>query len=1169
MKESRKNRMRWAVAIGGGILAMAVLIGGAVWGYLAREPPPPAGFRLPTALKPVHYEVRLQPFLNGNFSVLGHVDIELTALTKASNITLHVADIDIQQDTIMVTPSSAQPIPISKTEDDASNEFFIVHLEEELFEGENFTLSLDFEGYLNDQLKGFYRSSYQNESGGDRMLAATFFAPTYARNAFPCLDEPALKATFSISLAHEDHLTALSNMPLADSEPVAGQAGWVWDHFATSVPMSTYLVAFVISDFRNKSSESGGVRFSGEAEISFVLMLAATFFAPTYARNAFPCLDEPALKATFSISLAHEDHLTALSNMPLADSEPVAGQAGWVWDHFATSVPMSTYLVAFVISDFRNKSSESGGVRFSAWAREAALQQVDYALETGPKALSFFEDYFGLPYPLPKEDMVALPDFAPGAMENWGLITYRETAMLYSPAASSASNKQRVAVVVVHELAHQWFGNLVTPTWWTDVWLNEGFASFMEFLGTDHVEPSWQMKEQFVVSDLHYVFGIDSLESSHPISVPVVSQDQLGEIYDVIAYVKGASILRMMNYFLGEETFRKGVSNYLKAFAYDAAAQDDLWEFLTEAAHEDATLAADISVKDIMDTWTLQTGYPVVRVERDATGASATVTQVEPSWQMKEQFVVSDLHYVFGIDSLESSHPISVPVVSQDQLGEIYDVIAYVKGASILRMMNYFLGEETFRKGVSNYLKAFAYDAAAQDDLWQFLTEAAHEDATLAADVTVKDIMDTWTLQTGYPVVRVERDATGASATVTQERFLLLPSASGRSDASWWVPLTVTSQDAPDFSQTRPSAWLPAGAPSTSLSGLPSADAWILLNLQQTGYFRVNYDANNWELLTKQLADAHEVIHVTNRAQVMDDALNLARAGQLNYTTALGLNEYLAKETEYVPWRAALNNLDYLDAMLSATPGYGALRQYLLHLLIPLYDSVGFEDDLQGPHLDQYKRAMALSWTCGLGYEDCVDQSALHFDQWLNNGSAVSPNLKPTVYCSGIAAGGDEEWQAAWDMYLSANVAAEKAVLLSALGCTKEVWLLTRYLDMAFTEGSGIRKQDSTAVFSAVASNDVGRYIAWAFLREEWQRISSYYDTFASLGSLVTAATAKFNTRDERRQLESFIEENRDSLSSVARSVSQALENTNNNIAWMDNNYDVIVQWLHENGYDQ
>lgn len=919
------NKMRWTVAIGGGILAMAVLIGGAVWGYLAK-PPPDDLFRLPTDLKPVHYEVRLQPFLSGNFSVLGHVDIELKALTEAYSITLHVADIDINTGTIRVAPANSTTetgFEILETATDTNLDLFVVHLKQRLLEGESYILSLDFEGHLNDELRGFYRSSYKDEAGDDRMLAATFFAPAHARRAFPCMDEPALKATFSISLAHEDRLHALSNMPLRDSEPVEGQAGWVWDHFETSAPMSTYLVAFVISDFKSKSD----------------------------------------------------------------------------------------------------------GVRFSTWAREAALEQVDYALETGPKALSFFEDYFGIPYPLPKEDMVALPDFAPGAMENWGLITYRETAMLYSPEESSASNKQRVATVVVHELAHQWFGNLVTPTWWTDVWLNEGFASFMEYVGTEHVEPSWQMKEQFVVSELQYVFGIDSLESSHPISVPVVNQDQLGEIYDVIAYVKGSSIIRMMNYYLGEETFRKGISDYLKAFEYAAADQDDLW---------------------------------------------------------------------------------------------------------------------------------------------QFLTQAAHEDDALAADVTVKDIMDTWTLQTGYPVVKVERDVTGTTALVSQDRFLLL-NASDHSDAapSWWVPLTMTSQDAPDFTRTRPSAWLTPGTSTLILDGLPSADAWVLLNLQQTGYFRVNYDAGNWELLTKQLADAHEVIHVTNRAQVMDDALNLARAGQLPYATALGLNEYLSKETEYVPWRAALNNLEFLDTMLSATAGYGALRQYLLHLLIPLYNSVGFEDDLQGPHLDQYKRAMALRWTCGLGYVDCVDRSVLQFEEWINNGSDVSPNLKSTVYCSAIAAGGEEEWGAAWDMYLSANLASEKSVLLSALGCTEEVWLLARYLDMAFTEGSGIRKQDSTAVFSAVASSAVGRYVAWNFLRSEWRRISEYYDTFASLGSLITSATAKFNTREERRQLESFIEENQDSLSSVARSVSQALENTNNNIAWMDSNYDVIVQWLNDHGYGQ
>ncbi|XP_063599468.1 aminopeptidase N-like [Penaeus indicus] len=887
-----------------------------------QAPPTLENYLLPTSLQPIHYDVKLQPFVNGNFSIMGHVEIEMVVREGTSNITLHMADITVRENTIMLkNKADLSAIQTAGHEYDAPREFFVVRLAEELPAGAEVVLSMGFEGFLNDELRGFYRSTYTNGNGDQIMLAATQFQPTDARRAFPCLDEPALKATFAVSLAREERMSTLSNM-----------------------------------------------------------MIKAT--------------------------------------------EPVEGQAGWVWDHYDTTVKMSTYLVAFVVSDFEFLSAMAGQTNFSVWARPEAMDQAGYSLDVGVDCLTYFESYFNIPYPLPKQDMVALPDFAAGAMENWGLILYRETAMLYSSAASSASNKQRVAVVVVHELAHQWFGNLVTPTWWTDLWLNEGFASFMEFIGVDHVEPTWRMMDQFVVDTLHYVFGIDSLESSHPISIPV--------------------------------------------------------------------------------------GHP-------------------------------------------------------DEINEIFDSISYYKGASIIRMMYFFLTEATFKKGLTTYLNHFAYDAAAQDDLWQFLTEAAHEDDTLAADVSVKDIMDTWTLQTGYPVVRVERDAAGTSATVTQERFLLLPSASGRSDASWWVPLTVTSQDAPDFSQTRPSAWLPAGAPSTSLSGLPSADAWILLNLQQTGYFRVNYDAKNWELLTKQLADAHEVIHVTNRAQVMDDALNLARAGQLPYDTALGLTSYLAQEKEYTPWEAAMSSLSYIEKMFTRTAGYGPLRAYLLDLITPLYDDVGFEDDLSGLHLDQYKRVLALSWACHLGHPQCVAESL----QLYNNpftpppaNSAVSPNLKSTVYCTAIAGGGEAEWEAAWALYLEANVGAEKDRLLSAMGCTKEIWLLSRYLDMAFTDGSAIRRQDARTVFRAVANNDVGRYIAWDFLRNNWEAISSYMGAFTSLGDLISYVTAEFNTNEELQQLESFYEANLDNLGTATRAFEQAIESTRNNIGWMSSNYEAIVSWL-------
>lgn len=236
------------------------------------------------------------------------------------------------------------------------------------------------------------------------------------------------------------------------------------------------------------------------------------------------------------------------------------GLPDYVLDVYQESVPMSTYLVAFVVSDFVNKTSGN----FAVWATSDAIHGASYALEIGPKILKFLENFFDIDYPLPKMDMIALPDFSAGAMENWGLITFRETTMLYDEGVSGNSNKQRVAIVVAHELAHQWFGNLVTPSWWSDLWLNEGFASYMEYLGVDAVEPSWKSMDQFVVNELQSVFSLDALSSSHQISVKVDNPDEINDIFDRISYGKGATIIRMMDHFLTTPIFKGGLTNYLK-----------------------------------------------------------------------------------------------------------------------------------------------------------------------------------------------------------------------------------------------------------------------------------------------------------------------------------------------------------------------------------------------------------------------------------------------------------------------------------------------------------------------------------------------------------------------------------------------------------------------------
>ncbi|XP_047530608.1 glutamyl aminopeptidase isoform X1 [Vanessa atalanta] len=344
--------------------------------------------------------------------------------------------------------------------------------------------------------------------------------------------------------------------------------------------------------------------------------MVASKFQPTYARQAYPCFDEPEFKATYDITLVKPVDYMALSNMNEISKE-TDSSTNTELVTFATSVPMSTYLACFVICNFDHKEAEiiANGIgnnfKLRSFAQKDQTHKIDFAQDIGKRVTEFYIKYYEVPFPLPKLDMIAIPDYVSGATEHWGLITYRETSFLIDEATASSRNKIGVANTVAHELAHMWFGNLVTMKWWDEVWLNEGFASYMQVKSLNAIEPSWTMLDQFLTRTLHSVLVIDAKLSSHPIVQTVETPDEITSIFDSISYNKGASILRMLEGFIGEENFRKGVSDYLKKYEFGNTITKDLLTSLEPYFNNNNP---GLNLMYIMDTWTRQMGYPLLTV---------------------------------------------------------------------------------------------------------------------------------------------------------------------------------------------------------------------------------------------------------------------------------------------------------------------------------------------------------------------------------------------------------------------------------------------------------------------------------------------------------------------------------------------------------------------------
>jgi aminopeptidase N len=358
-------------------------------------------------------------------------------------------------------------------------------------------------------------------------------------------------------------------------------------------------------------SSMHGIYFSEYNDGDDKKTVISTQFESHHAREAFPCIDEPEAKATFDLTLLTDEDQAVLANMPAASQKVQSERLVTV---FETSPRMSTYLLAFVVGDLQHKTVQTNsGVSVSVYAIKAHKPEaLDFALDTTKRSIEFFNDYYGVPYPLPKCDMVAIVDFSSAAMENWGLVTYREPYLLADPDTTSQSSKETVAMVIAHEISHQWFGNLVTMRWWDDLWLNESFANVMEYVAVDDMFPEWHIWNTFVANEGLSAFRRDSIPGVQAVKVEVRHPDEINSLFDPsIVYAKGGRLLNMLRAYIGEKDFRTGLTQYFEKHKYDNTTGDDLWTALSAASGKD--------VASFMNPWLERSGFPVISVTQSGT----------------------------------------------------------------------------------------------------------------------------------------------------------------------------------------------------------------------------------------------------------------------------------------------------------------------------------------------------------------------------------------------------------------------------------------------------------------------------------------------------------------------------------------------------------------------